>query len=360
MRPGVRRSVAGLLLIVSGACDRTPPAPPPALEPPTLSPSASGGACPVPEVGATVVRFSSDGVCLSGTTMLLYECPGSDVPVLRLAGAHRVVNFLGGPFAVPVESVPANIRFVGRGHGHEVLVADPLDPSPSPSPSGSPDVSASVSPPGPPALQRTEPLVYVRKGGVTERWLPMARPRSVNDPPVLWLIGDSIMDGGREALERSLADWTLTLDAEAGRPSSSALELAAAAAEEEADVVVVELGTNDSSSVVFRDHLMETLGLLDETPFVLWQTVRAPETDETAAAVNEAIRDVVPRTPNVAIADWERFVPDDALMSDGIHPAEEFGSLESDLLSPILTAWRGAVAGDGATSCGARVLRATL
>jgi hypothetical protein len=233
-------------------------------------------------------------------------------------------------------------------------------PSPSPTPGGSPGVSVSASPSvGPSVLERTEPLVYVRKDGVTDRWLPMARPKSVNDPPVLWLIGDSIMDGGRDVLERSLADWTLTLDAEPGRPSSSAPELAAAAVDQEADVVVVELGTNDSSSDVFHDHLVETLGLLGGTPFVVWQTVRAPETDETAAAVNEAIRDVVPRAPNVAIADWERFVPDEALMSDGIHPGEGFESLESDLLSPILTAWRGAVVGDGATSCGPRVLRAT-
>jgi hypothetical protein len=60
----------------------------------------------------------------------------------------------------------------------------------------------------------------------------------------------------------------------------------------------------------------------------------------------------------VAIADWQRFVPEDELLEDGIHPKEGSESLESDLLAPILTAWRGAVSGDGATSCGARVLRA--
>ena len=62
------------------------------------------------------------------------------------------------------------------------------------------------------------------------------------------MIGDSILDGGRDAVEAGLADWSLTLDAEVGRSSSSGVALAQEAAEQDADAVVMELGTNDSSA----------------------------------------------------------------------------------------------------------------
>ncbi|HET9671265.1 MAG TPA: GDSL-type esterase/lipase family protein [Actinomycetota bacterium] len=304
--------------------------------------------------GAEVIRFSGEGACLPAATIVQYRCGPAEVPVLRLADERHPTSFLGGPFAVPVETVPANIRSVGRGAGTEVLVADPPEPTPSPTPSGS---ALPISMPVEPI--RSEPLVYVRRDGVTERWLGMERRRGVADPPVLWLVGDSIMDGGRDVLTSSLADWTLTIDAEVGRPSSAGVALAAAAADQEADVVVVELGTNDSSPSDFRDHLVATLDLLREVPLVVWQTARGPEDHAAIGAVNEAIREVVPGYPNVAIADWEAFVPEEALMEDGIHPLDGFESLESDLLTPILAAWRGAVSGDGATSCAGRVLRAS-
>jgi hypothetical protein len=173
------------------------------------------------------------------------------------------------------------------------------------------------------------------------------------------MIGDSLLDGGRDDVSSALADWTLTLDAEVGRPSSSGVELAAAAVEAEADVVVVELGTNDSSSSTFREHLVETLEILRHVPFVVWQTVRGPEEDLTMLAVDAAIREVAGRYPNASLADWTAFVPEEALMDDGIHPAEGSEGLEAELLAPLLTVWRNALTGTGVTSCSRPVLRAT-
>ena len=64
----------------------------------------------------------------------------------------------------------------------------------------------------------------------------------------MWVVGDSILDGGRDEVEAALADWALTLDAEVGRSSSSGVELARAAVEQDANAVVIELGTNDASA----------------------------------------------------------------------------------------------------------------
>lgn len=348
------RGSPALLIAVTlvAACEGAPTSHAPPLAPPP-SPSAEGGACDRTTVDGAfvVIRFVLDGACLPGSSIVLYRCSASDIPVLRLAGETGSVSFLGGPFAVPVDTVPANIRFVGRGSGFEVLIADPIPAVPSPD---SPDPSATTAPPAP----DLEPLVFVRQDGLTERWLRMERRRSVSDPPSGWLIGDSILDGGRDAVAEALAGWTLTIDAEVGRPSSQGIPPATEAAGQGADVVVVELGTNDASPSDFRDHLIETLDLLRDVPLVVWQTARGPEGASTIAAVNEVIRDVVPRHPNTTIADWEAFVPADQLMEDGIHPIDGSEHLESDLLAPILTTWAGAVSGDGATSCGRRVVRA--
>jgi hypothetical protein len=301
-----------------------------------------------------VVRFESDGSCLPGDVMVLYRCAPGAVPVLRISSAAGPAQFLGGPFAVPVKTLPAHVRFAGKGHGTEILIADPISPNPSPGASISASPSAEgVSAPDP------EPLVFVRHDGLTERWVRLEGRRTRNDPPIVWVIGDSIMDGGRDPMEAQLADWNLILDAEVGRSSSSGVALAQEAADQGADAVVVELGTNDSSSAAFRGYLIETLNILAGVPLVIWQTAKGPEDATNIQAVNETIREVVPTYPNVAIADWEVFVPSDALQEDGIHPGEGFEHLESDLLVPMLSEWRATLSTEGATSCGRKVVRDT-
>ena len=167
------------------------------------------------------------------------------------------------------------------------------------------------------------------------------------------------MDGGREEVETALADWTLTLDAEVGRSSSSGVALAQAAVEQDADAVVIELGTNDASSDVFRAHLIETLDSVAGVPIVIWQTARGPEDDLSIAEVNAAIREVAPTYPNVSIADWTAFVPDEAVQTDGIHPDEGFQHLEAELLVPMLSEWRDALQRSGAVTCGRDIVRET-
>ena len=347
-------AIAIAFTIALGACEGTTTQAPPPLDPP-VQPSDGGGACSQTDVdGATVVRFESGGSCLPGKVMVLYRCAPGAVPVLRISSVVGPALFLGGPFAVPVKTLPAHVRFVGRGRGTEILIADPLTPDPSSgaSPAGSPSADGLPAP-------DPEPLVYVRHDGVAERWLRLEGRRTRNDPPIVWLIGDSILDGGRDALESRLADWNLTLDAEVGRSSSSGVTLAEEAAVQGADVVVVELGTNDSSATTFRGSLIDTLNTIAGVPLVIWQTAKGPEDATTIPAVDAMIREIGPTYPNVAIADWEAFVPTDALQEDGIHPAEGAEHLEADLLVPMLSLWRASLSGEGPTSCGRKVVRQT-
>lgn len=345
----------GLVVLVA-ACDGSRPQPP--MDPSTVAPSSGSEACAAVEVnGATAQRFTLDGSCVPGDVLVLYRCDPAAVPVLRISSVNGPALFLGGPFAVPVSSLPAQVRFAGAAGGTEVLIADPL-PLPTPSPAASSSLPASPSEEGDPLVE-PERLVYVREEGRTERWLQLEGRRALHDPPIVWIIGDSIMDGGREEVEAALADWSLTLDAEVGRSSSSGLELAQTAVEQDADAVVIELGTNDTSPAVFRAHLVETLDAVAGVPLVIWQTARGPEDDLSIPEVNAAIREVAPTYPNVAIADWTAFVPDEAVQTDGIHPDEGFQDLEAELLVPILSEWRDALDRRGATSCGREILRET-
>ena len=347
------------LLLLPAGCEGTGPQSPP-LDPPSVVPSPSGGTCSAVDVGEAVAhRFEVDGSCLSGDVMVMYRCSPTAIPVLRISSLDGPALFLGGPFAVPVSTVPAQVRFAGHGRGGtDVLIADPIPPSPSPSPSVSESPSAEGSAGAAPQPE-PEPLVFVREGGVTQRWLRLEGRRALHDPPVLWLIGDSIMDGGRDDLESAFSDWSLTVDAEVGRSSLSGVALAQLAVEQDADAVVVELGTNDASAAVFRAQLVETLDILEGVPFVIWQTARGPEEELGIPEVNAVIRDVVPTYPNVAIADWAAFVPDEAVQTDGIHPDEGFQQLEAELLTPMLTEWRDALSREGATSCGRAMVRET-
>jgi lysophospholipase L1-like esterase len=346
--------VLGFVFLL-GACDGSgPPAPP--LAPSTISPSSGSESCAAVEVnGATAQRFEADGSCVPGDVLVLYRCAPTAVPVLRISSVNGPALFLGGPFAVPVSSLPSQVRFAGAAGGTEVLIADPL-PTPTPTPVGSSSLAASPSVEGDPIVE-PERLVYVREEGRTERWLRLEGRRALHDPPIVWIIGDSIMDGGRDEVEAALADWSLTLDAEVGRSSSSGVELAQAAVEQDADAVVIELGTNDTSSSVFRANLVETLDTVAGVPLVIWQTARGPEDDLGIPEVNAAIREVAPTYPNVSIADWTAFVPDEAVQTDGIHPDEGYQDLEAELLVPFLSEWRDALDRRGATTCGRDIVR---
>ncbi|HEX4941365.1 MAG TPA: GDSL-type esterase/lipase family protein [Actinomycetota bacterium] len=348
--------VLGFVVLV-GACDGSgPPAPP--LDPSAIDPGSGSQACAAFEVhGATAQRFEVDGSCVPGDVLVLYRCAPTAVPVLRISSVKGPALFLGGPFAVPVSSLPAQVRFAGAAGGTEVLIADPLA-LPTPTPAGSSSIAATPSVEGAPIVE-PERLVYVREEGRTERWLQLEGRRALHDPPIVWIIGDSIMDGGREEVEAALADWSLSLDAEVGRSSSSGVELARAAVEQDADAVVIELGTNDTSPAVFRAHLVETLDTLAAVPLVIWQTARGPEDDLSIPEVNAAIREVAPTYSNVSIADWTAFVPDEAVQTDGIHPDEGFQELEAELLVPFLSEWRDALDRRGATTCGREIVRET-
>jgi hypothetical protein len=157
--------------------------------------------------------------------------------------------------------------------------------------------------------------------------------------PSVLVIGDSIARGADPWLRASLQGWIVTVDAEIGRASGSGVAIAAAISgtTPAPDVVVVELGTNDADPVAFRANAEAILASLQDVGLVIWQTAHGPMAH--VPAVNAQIRRVVRRYPNTAIADWDAFVPDEDLTSDGVHPLGDHEDDMAKLVAPMLQTW---------------------
>ena len=68
---------------------------------------------------------------------------------------------------------------------------------------------------------------------------------------------------------------------------------------------------------------------------MVWQTAHGPL--ENIPGVNIHIHGLVSQYPNAVVADWDTFVSDDELSSDGVHPAPGHEDLMANLIAPILT-----------------------
>jgi hypothetical protein len=94
------------------------------------------------------------------------------------------------------------------------------------------------------------------------------------------------------------------------------------------------------------------LDALKQIPLVVWQTTRGPLGN--IAGVNIHIHGLIPLYPNAVVADWETFVTDAELSSDGVHPAAGHEDLMAQLIAPILIRWLEVARGGGAASCAAQ------
>jgi lysophospholipase L1-like esterase len=269
------------------------------------------------------VQFhSSRGECIATARLFGYRCSDSVPPVIvRNVGADRR-TYIGGRFSVAVRRLPLGAASLGRSDGTH-LFAVPGDPS----------------------------WLFVRQDGILSRWLPLPRTAPAT-PPRAFFLGDSIMQGAESAVAESLPQWSSSFDAVIGRPSAGGVApaQALAATHDLPEVVVVELGTNDVDPAVFRANAARILSALRGVPLVVWQTAHGPMS--TIADIDRAIRQTVPRSSNTSIADWNAFVPADALQADGVHPLPDRVDEVARLLHPVLTEWLEASRGRGATACG--------
>ena len=321
-----------LALLAASACDAASAgAPSLSPGPQTAQPAAAQqGALVVPhdrcdvsaaEQGSTVVEVirQPDGSCLAPTHALLYRCDPSFDPVLSMGIESLPHRYLGGAYAVAVPTLPDDVRALG------------------------------VTSMGGLFLSTDQRRLYVEAGGRIERWLALPDPNRIERPPTAFMIGDSILDGGQDAIVAGLPDWTVGVDALIGRGSGGGVTVAESIPQPLPDVVLVELGVNDADAGVFAANAERILAAVGEADLVVWVTAHGPEL--AVPGVDRAIIAAMGAIPNGAIVDWDRLVPPDALSSDGVHPAPGQEGLLASYVTPFLESWMLAATGRGATRC---------
>ena len=325
----LRRTLPSLIVLtLLAACGRAdardPVATPVSLEPthPLRSVVPSLSTVPAPcattiDVNGTEVQLfhAAGGGCIQPDQLRAYRC-GDDVdPVIEAVG----LRFLGGMFAMTVPSLPAGAELLGKG-GHRDIFAVPGD----------------------------RPTLYVRSDGEVQRWLTLVRPP--DSLPRALFLGDSITLGSRGAIVRALPGWGTGFRAQIGRTTSEGIEVARTLHDVfDQDVVVVELGTNESTAEGFPDRVRGMLDLVDPARLVVWVTVHrdlpfVPELNDDIVAAMRSL-------PNGAVADWNFLATPDDVISDGVHPSDRGKEVIASLLSRLLVRWHDAATGHGATAC---------
>jgi hypothetical protein len=241
-----------------------------------------------------------------------FRCPGaSAIPAVATVRA----TYLGGRFAAPVRSLPLGAVRMGGMTGTTIF--------------------------------RTGKELLVRSGSRVTRWLPLGPP--VDRRPRVLVLGDSIMLGARDQLERSLASWHVRFDAQVSRSTWPALAITRRLSPP-ADVVVVELGANDGGSAAgFRMRVSEILANLRHARLVVWLTVPGPS--PTYATWNRVIRSSVAAAPNGVVADWRGAAPADGLAGDGLHLNPTGARAMAALIGRFLVPWAAAAGFGGSTTC---------
>lgn len=296
------------------------PQPAPAGSPPDV---ATAGCAPSDGLATprTIILFRNDG-CVPPDRLLGFRCTDADPIVIEVgAGSRDAERFVGDAWATPLDDLPLGAFPLGTGDDLQVY--------------------------GVPHDHKT---LYVAQGDTVERWLRLPR-LGASDPPTAFVIGDSIADGAAPSILEALPTWVVGFDTVIGRGTNSALSIADQQAAARPDVVVIELGTNDADPAAFRENAVSMLDALRHVPLVVWLTTHGPL--ENVPGVNVHIHGLAERYPNMVVADWDTFVRDDELSSDGVHPAPGHEALMAQLIAPTLSRWRELADGGGGSSCAA-------
>jgi hypothetical protein len=269
-----------------------------------------------------VFRVEPAGACVDPGRLVAYRCAAHGhapaVPVIAAAGG----TYLGGPYAIRVEALPASARQDG--------VAGALG------------VYTSPKQPG---------MLWTKRGHRTDRWLELPSKGGAQ----AGFIGDSVMLGAKAAIESTLEPpWKVSVDARVSRPTPDGLAIVKADPGAYADVAVIQLGTNDGGLPdVYEQHVGEIADALGHSGLLLWLTTA--EVRSYYADDNDVVRRVLGAHPNAVVGDWNRVYPRNDVSSDGLHLGPTAAAAMAHLVASLIDPWREAVAGDGPVACGAAV-----
>ena len=138
--------------------------------------------------------------------------------------------------------------------------------------------------------------------------------------PRVFVIGDSVILGARDALVGRLAGWQVTFIAKESFFTWQAPAAIAAYHAGVGDISVVALGNNDGADPgLFAHQIDQVMAALGPVRKVLWVNLR--QFRPWVPAANAQLVAATARYPNLEIVDWDaRATPDPAVVyADGLH-----------------------------------------
>lgn len=166
--------------------------------------------------------------------------------------------------------------------------------------------------------------------------------------PKVLIIGDSMIGVTSEELDATLGPTyaidVVARDGERIDQLIPRLEKQLADAQDEAEIVIVNAGTNDAIQAhpSWESSFDAMLSLIEHHRCVVYVTIEdvldlRPSANGTAAAINARIRREATSRPNVRVADWDAVI--DAhpeYLIDGIHPYYDGQQVLADLIRDTL------------------------
>jgi hypothetical protein len=132
---------------------------------------------------------------------------------------------------------------------------------------------------------------------------PVASAESSSPAPRVSVFGDSVLLGARDQLLAQLQPWSVTVDAVEDRSLLGAIGIFQAAQSALGDIVVLDLGYNDSDDpAVFRGRIDGAMGALAGVMRVVW--LNQSEFTPGRAGMNAELVAAASRYPNLEVVDW--------------------------------------------------------
>jgi lysophospholipase L1-like esterase len=138
--------------------------------------------------------------------------------------------------------------------------------------------------------------------------------------PRLFVIGDSVLLGARDAIVGRMAGWQVNVYAQEGLSTLGAASIVSASRASIGEIVVVALGNNDMGNpTTFGQRVDAVMGAIGPVRRVIWVNLR--NFASWTPAMNQQLTLATSRWPNLVIADWSaRATPDPSLVyGDGLH-----------------------------------------
>jgi hypothetical protein len=158
--------------------------------------------------------------------------------------------------------------------------------------------------------------------------------------PRLFVIGDSVLLGAREAIAARMTGWSLNVYAQEGLSTLAAPSIIAASRTEIGEVAVAALGNNDAGNpVTFAqrvDGVMQAFGPIRR---VIWVNLRSFAS--WTPALDQQLTAATARWPNLVVADWNtRSATDPTLVyGDGLHLTPGGQAAMADLIAGDVSAY---------------------